>query len=119
MRSDILNRIQVLLQNEDLEAIRKDVRSAIEDFRAMNHEDVRNQRDAWSAREDREPEEVFEYVPAPEQEAFEAAVAQFKEREKSWRHKIAALTPANSRLRTLACTMRCCSRSGSPVTWMR
>ena len=89
MRSDILKRIQVLLQNEDLEAIRKDVRSAIEDFRAMNHEDIRNQRDAWSAREDRDPEEVFEYTPAPEQEEFDSIVSSFKEREKAWRHKVA------------------------------
>lgn len=95
MRSDILKRIQDLLLNEDLEAIRKDVRSAIEDFRAMNHEDIRNQRDAWSAREDREPDEVFEYVPAPEQEAFDAAIGAFKEREKAWRHQVAEEQRAN------------------------
>jgi len=95
MRSDILKRIQDLLQNEDLEAIRKDVRSAIEDFRAMNHEDIRNQRDAWSKREDRDPDEVFEYVPAPEQEAFDEAVVAFKEREKAWRHQVAEEQRAN------------------------
>ncbi len=95
MRSDILKRIQDLLQNEDLEAIRKDVRSAIEDFRAMNHEDIRNQRDAWSKREERDPDDVFEYVPAPEQEAFDAAVLAFKEREKAWRHKVAEEQRAN------------------------
>lgn len=99
MRSDILKRIQDLLQNEDLEAIRKDVRSAIEDFRAMNHEDIRNQRDAWAAREDRDPEEVFEYVHAPEQEAFDAAVVAFKEREKAWRHKVAEEQRANLALK--------------------
>ncbi len=99
MRSDILKRIQDLLQNEDLEAIRKDVRSAIEDFRALNHEDIRNQREAWAAREDREPDEVFEYVHAPEQEAFDAAVMAFKEREKAWRHKIAEEQRANLALK--------------------
>lgn len=99
MRSDILKRIQDLLQNEDLEAIRKDVRSAIEDFRAMNHEDIRNQRDAWAAREDRDPEEVFEYVHAPEQEDFDAAVVAFKEREKAWRHKVAEEQRANLALK--------------------
>ena len=99
MRSDILKRIQDLLQNEDLEAIRKDVRSAIEDFRAMNHEDIRNQREAWAAREDRDPEDVFEYVHAPEQEAFDAAVIAFKEREKAWRHKVAEEQRANLALK--------------------
>ena len=99
MRSDILKRIQDLLLNEDLEAIRKDVRSAIEDFRAINHDDIRNQREAWAAREDRDPEEVFEYVHAPEQEAFDAAVIAFKEREKAWRHKVAEEQRANLALK--------------------
>lgn len=99
MRSDILKRIQDLLLNEDLEAIRKDVRSAIEDFRAINHDDIRNQREAWATREDRDPEEIFEYVHAPEQEAFDAAVIAFKEREKAWRHKIAEEQRANLALK--------------------
>ena len=49
MRSEILQRIQDLLQNEDLEAIRKDVRTEIDSFRSLIQEDFRTQRDAWAA----------------------------------------------------------------------
>ena len=47
MRSDILKRIQELLLNEDLEAIRKDARIAIQSFRALTQDEIRAQREAW------------------------------------------------------------------------
>ena len=43
MRSELLQRIQDLLQNEDLEAIRKDVRNAIQSFRALTQDEIRSQ----------------------------------------------------------------------------
>ncbi|MGY8901554.1 MAG: hypothetical protein ACKVI1_03085, partial [Flavobacteriales bacterium] len=51
MRSELLQRIQDLLGNEDLEAIRKDVRSAIQSFHALTQDEVRRQRDAWEKEE--------------------------------------------------------------------
>ena len=63
---------------EDLEGIRVHVREAIEQFRALTAEEVRKQREAWAAASN-DPDAVFEYQPALEEEAFEA-VAAFKER---------------------------------------
>ena len=51
MRSELLQRIQTLLQNEDLEAIRKDVRTDIDSFRSLIQEDFRAQREAWEKEE--------------------------------------------------------------------
>lgn len=98
MRSDILNRIQELLKQEDLEAIRKDVRSAIEEFRALTNDEIRRQREAWQA-EDHEPDEQFEYHPDADELAFDAAVDVFREREREWRKQVAEEQRANLALK--------------------
>ena len=77
MRSEILPHIQQLLDQEDLESIRVEVREAIEKFRNLTKEEVRKQREAWASAS-KESDAVFEYQPAPEEEAFEAAVATFE-----------------------------------------
>lgn len=94
MRSDILQRIQALLANEDLEAIRKDVRSEIESFRTLIQDDFRNQREAW-AEADHDPDEKFVFQPSPEELAFNELVESFKSREKAWRQRIAEEQRAN------------------------
>ena len=99
MRSEILQRIQTLLTNEDLEAIRKDVRTEIDSFRSLIQEDFRTQRDAWE-KEEREADEKFEFKPSPEELAFNDLVTQFKEREKAWRQRIAEEQRANLEVKT-------------------
>ena len=94
MRSEILTRIQALLLQDDLEAIRQDVRSAMDEFRALTNDEVRKQREAWATIE-KEPEAVFEYEPSPEETVFEEAIAAFKDREKLWRKQIAESQKAN------------------------
>ena len=98
MRSDILTRIQELLKQEDLEAIRKDVRSAIDEFRALTKDEIRRQREAWQALE-HEPDDHFEYQPDAEETAFEEAVNAFRSREKEWRQKVAEEQRANLALK--------------------
>ena len=88
MRSEILERIQTLLGQEDLESIRGDVRSAMEEFRSLTQEEVRKQREAWTPAEGN-TSETFEYVPSPEEALFEEAIALFKTREKEWRKQVA------------------------------
>ena len=99
MRSEILQRIQDLLQNEDLEAIRKDVRTEIDSFRSLIQEDFRTQRDAWAA-EDHEPDEKFQFQPSAEELAFNELVESFKTREKAWRQRIADEQRANLKVKT-------------------
>ena len=99
MRSEILQRIQDLLQKEDLEAIRKDVRTEIDSFRSLIQEDFRTQRDAWAA-EDHEPDEKFQFQPSAEELAFNELVESFKTREKAWRQRIADEQRANLKVKT-------------------
>ena len=94
MRSEILERIQTLLGQEDLESIRADVRSAMEEFRSLTQEEVRKQREAWTPAEG-STSEVFEYVAAPEEALFEETISQFKNREKEWRKQVAEEQRAN------------------------
>ncbi|MEC8335512.1 MAG: DUF349 domain-containing protein [Bacteroidota bacterium] len=99
MRSELLQRIQTLLENEDLEAIRKDVRTDIESFRALIQEDFRTQRDAW-AEQDHEPDEKFQFQPSAEEIQFNELVDSFKSREKAWRQRIAEEQRANLEVKT-------------------
>ena len=99
MRSELLQRIQSLLENEDLEAIRKDVRTDIESFRSLIQEDFRTQREAW-AEQDHDPDEKFQFQPSPEELQFNELVDQFKGREKEWRQRIAEEQRANLEVKT-------------------
>ena len=94
MRSELLQRIQDLLGNEDLEAIRKDVRSAIQSFHALTQDEVRRQRDAWD-KEEHEIDESFTYKPSEEEALIEELSKSFKEREKAWKAQIAEEQKAN------------------------
>lgn len=94
MRSEILNRIQSLLAQDELDNIRVEMREAIEQFRALTKEEVRIQREAW-AQSDKDPDAVFEYVSTVEEAQFEEAVSAFKEREKEWRKQVAEEQRAN------------------------
>ena len=94
MRSELLQRIQDLLQNEDLEAIRKDVRNAIQSFRALTQDEIRSQKEAWE-KEEHELDETFVYKPTEEEEKFEELAKEFKTRENAWKAKIAEEQRAN------------------------
>lgn len=94
MRSDILKRIQELLQNEDLEAIRKDARNSIQSFRALTQDEIRSKREAWE-KEEHEVDESFVYVPTEEDALFEQLATDFKSRENAYRAKIAEEQRAN------------------------
>lgn len=94
MRSELLQRIQDLLQNEDLEAIRKDVRNAIQSFRALTQDEIRSQKEAWE-KEEHELDENFVYKPAEEEEKFEELAKEFKARENAWKAQIAEDQRAN------------------------
>jgi len=94
MRSELLQRIHDLLGNEDLEAIRKDVRSAIQSFHALTQDEVRRQRDAWE-KEEHESDETFIYKPSEEEALVEELSISFKEREKAWKASIAEKQRAN------------------------
>jgi hypothetical protein len=83
-----------LLGQEDLESIRADIRSAMEEFRSLTQEEVRKQRENWTPAEG-STSEVFEYVPAPEEALFEDAITHFKTREKEWRKQVAEEQRAN------------------------
>lgn len=98
MRSDILKRIQELLQNEDLEAIRKDARTAIQSFRALTQDEIRTKREAWE-KENHEVDETFVYVPTEEDALFDQLAAEFKSRETAYRAKIAEEQRANLALK--------------------
>lgn len=99
MRSELLQRIQSLLENEDLEAIRKDVRTDIDSFRSLIQEDFRTQREEWEKAEHAD-DEKFQFQPSPEELQFNELVDLFKAREKEWRQRIAEEQRANLEVKT-------------------
>ena len=99
MRSELLQRIQSLLENEDLEAIRKDVRTDIDSFRSLIQEDFRTKREEWEKAEHAD-DEKFQFQPSPEELQFNELVDLFKAREKEWRQRIAEEQRANLEVKT-------------------
>ena len=99
MRSELLQRIQSLLENEDLEAIRKDVRTDIDSFRSLIQEDFRTKREEWEKAEHAD-DEKFQFQPSPEELQFNELVDLFKAREKEWRQRIAEEQRANHEVKT-------------------
>jgi hypothetical protein len=94
MRSELLQRVQDLLSNEDLEAIRKDVRNTIQSFRALTSDEVRRQKEAWE-KEEHEIDESFVYTTTEEETKLEELAKVFKDRENAWKAKIAETQRAN------------------------
>ena len=94
MRSELLQRIQDLLGNEDLEAVRTDVRNSIQSFHALTQDEVRKQRELWE-KDEHEPDESFIYIPTEEDSKLEDLAASFKEREKAYKAKISEEQKAN------------------------
>jgi hypothetical protein len=94
MRSELLQRIQDLLSNEDLEAIRQDVRNAIQSFRALTGDEVRRQKEAWE-KEEHEIDESFVYTTSEEELKLEELAKTFKDRENAYKAQIAEGQRAN------------------------
>ena len=94
MRSELLQRIQDLLGNEDLEAIRMDVRNSIQAFHALTQDEVRKQRELWE-KEEHEPDESFIYIATEEDSKLEELAKSFKDREKTYKARISEEQKAN------------------------
>lgn len=88
MKSELVKKLEELLQTEELASIKQDVRNVRAEYNALTTKDRQDQEAAWNELEHEEGE-MFEYQPAAEDEAFEALNATYSERIKELGRKIA------------------------------
>lgn len=99
MKAEILKQLETLLQNEDIMAVRQDVRDVRDAYNALTREDRKAQEEAWNAEEHEEGED-FVYTAAAEDEAFEALLTDYKARIKAHKEQVAAEQKKNLEAKT-------------------
>lgn len=94
MKAEIIQKFETLLQTEDLNAIKQQVREIRDSYNALTREEQNAQQEKWNAEEHEEGQD-FVFVPAEEDERFEALLAQYKERVREQKERVAADQKAN------------------------
>ncbi|WP_306641483.1 DUF349 domain-containing protein [Sanyastnella coralliicola] len=94
MKAEIVEKLEGLLQTDDITSIKQGVRDLLADFKAANAKDRQIQLEKWQGEEHEEGEE-FNYTPAAEDEQFDALMTTYRERVKEHGQKIAEEQRAN------------------------
>lgn len=79
MKTELLRKFEELLQNEDIMAVRPEVRDLRDTWNRLTREEENAQHEQWKTVEHEEGED-FAFTPAPEDEGFEALYATYRER---------------------------------------
>ncbi len=79
MKTELLRKFEELLQNEDIMAVRPEVRDLRDTWNRLTREEESAQHEQWKTVEHEEGED-FAFTPAPEDEGFEALYATYRER---------------------------------------
>lgn len=79
MKAELLRKFEELLQNEDIMAVRPEVRDLRDTWNRLTREEEHAQHEQWKTVEHEEGED-FAFTPAPEDEGFEALYATYRER---------------------------------------
>ncbi len=99
MKTEIIRKLEELLQNEDIMAIRQEFREQRDAYNALTREEQRAQQEKWNEEEHEEGED-FTFTPAAEDEQFETHLAEFKSRVKAHKEKVAAEQRVNQEAKT-------------------
>lgn len=79
MKAELLRKFDELLQNDDVMAVRPDVKELRDTWNRLTREEENAQHEQWKTVEHEEGED-FAFTPAPEDERFEALYAAYRER---------------------------------------
>lgn len=93
-KTEILRKLEEVLLNEDVMAIRPEVRDLRDAYNTLTRQEIDAQHEAWKT-EEHEEGAHFVAVPAPEDEAFEALCDTYHERRKQHKEKVAAEQKTN------------------------
>jgi hypothetical protein len=88
MKNEIIQKLEALLQNEDITAIKGDVKMLRADWNSESAKEVQLQHEAWKQEEHDEGED-FKPTPNPLDETFHALVLDYKARVKEYGQRIA------------------------------
>ncbi|MGF1565389.1 MAG: DUF349 domain-containing protein [Flavobacteriales bacterium] len=96
MKAELLRKFDELLQNDDVMAVRPDVKELRDTWNRLTREEENAQHEQWKTVEHEEGED-FVFTPAPEDERFEALYAAYRERIAEHRSRVDAEQKENLR----------------------
>ena len=96
MKAELLRKFDELLQNDDIMAVRPDVKELRDTWNRLTREEENAQHEQWKTVEHEEGED-FVFTPAPEDERFEALYAAYRERIAEHRARVEAEQKENLR----------------------
>jgi hypothetical protein len=96
MKAELLRKFDELLQNDDVMAVRPDVKELRDTWNRLTREEENAQHEQWKTVEHEEGED-FVFTPAPEDERFEALYAAYRERIAEHRARVDAEQKENLR----------------------
>ena len=99
MKTEIVEKLQQLLQTDDITSIKQEVRDLLADFKAANAKERQIQLEKWQEEEHEEGEE-FEYTASDEDGKFDELMAGYRERVKEHGQKVAEEQRANLKQKT-------------------
>ena len=99
MKTEIVEKLQQLLQTDDITSIKQGVRDLLADFKAANAKERQIQLEKWQEEEHEEGEE-FEYTASEEDGKFDELMAGYRERVKEHGQKVAEEQRANLKQKT-------------------
>lgn len=94
MKNELVQKLKTLLENEDITAIKQEVREVRADFKAETAKERQLQQEKWNEQEHEEGEE-FNYLGSEFDEAFGEQIGVYLERVKEHGQKIAEEQKAN------------------------
>lgn len=99
MKADLIGQLEALLQTEDITTIKQGVRELRDAYNALTDAERKAQQAAWDEAEHEEGED-FNFVPAAEDERFEALLNDYRGRVKAHKEKIAEAQRENLKAKT-------------------
>lgn len=94
MKNELIEKFKTLLQNEDIRAIKQEVRQVRADYKAESAKERQLQLEKWNECEHEEGEE-FDYIASELDEIIGELIGQYTERVKEYGQKIAEEQKAN------------------------
>lgn len=101
MKEQLIEKLNALLETEDIMSVREAVRDIRNDWKAETAKERQIQHEAFNAREDKQEGEEFSYIPHEQEERFQELIKKYEDRIEEHGRKLAAERQYNFNLRQI------------------
>jgi hypothetical protein len=101
MKEQLIEKLNALLETEDIMSVREAVRDIRNDWKAETAKERQIQQEAFNAREDKQEGEQFSYIPHEREERFQELLKKYEDRIEEHGKKLAAERQHNFNIRQI------------------